>query len=183
MAKPYVIAVNAVSGGGKTTLARLLRDALSATLFCFDDFDDTNVHPQDMYAWWERGASLLEFDSPGMVHAVQQAIEDKVTAHVVLDYPFGRDHPNFKDVIDLSVFIDTPFDMALARRVLRDYATASLPADERLANMLDLMEHYLKGRHLYLDTNRHMAGIDLILDGCRTPQQLRDQVLAFMGCE
>jgi uridine kinase len=122
MAKPYVIAVNAVSGGGKTTLGRLLRDTLSAELFCFDDFDDTNIHPVDMFDWWKRGADLREFDCPEMFDTVSRVLQRGDTMHVILDYPFGRDHPRFERVIDLSVFIDTPLDIALARRVLRDYA-------------------------------------------------------------
>ena len=76
MTTPYVIAVNAVSGGGKTTLARLLASSLPAALFCFDDFDETNVYPEDLYEWSKRGANLLEFDSPGMRDAVQLALCD-----------------------------------------------------------------------------------------------------------
>ena len=87
--------------------ARLLANSLPATLLCFDDFDDTNVHPEDLYEWSKRGANLLEFDSPGMRNAVQLALSEEQIRYIILDYPFGRDHPQFRDVIDLSVFIDT----------------------------------------------------------------------------
>jgi len=178
--RPYVIAVNAVSGGGKTALAKLLRDSLPATLFCFDDFDDTNVHPGDLYDWWKRGANLLEFDCPGMSDAVEHALNDHGVAYVVLDYPFGRDHPRFREIIDLSVFIDTPLDIAMARRILRDYVQDSgVSAGEALNRLREEMEHYVwKARHPYLDTYRHKETSDLILNGWGTLEEWRDHVLA-----
>jgi hypothetical protein len=39
-------------------------------VYCFDDFDETNVYPEDFYEWWKRGAELREFDCPGMRKAV-----------------------------------------------------------------------------------------------------------------
>ena len=178
--RPYVIAVNSVSGGGKTTLAKLLRDSLSATLFCFDDFDDTNVHPKDLYEWSKRGADLLEFDCPGMWNAVERALKDETISCIVLDYPFGRDHPRFRNVIDLSVFIDTPLDIAMARRILRDYTSDSvLSADERLKHLREEMRHYVaRARYPYLDTYKHKETSDLIVNGCDSLEEWRGQVLA-----
>ena len=181
MTRPYVIAVNSVSGGGKTTLAKLLRDSpLSATLFCFDDFDDTNVHPKDLYEWSKRGADLLEFDCPGMWNAVERALKDETISCIVLDYPFGRDHPRFRNVIDLSVFIDTPLDIAMARRILRDYTSDSvLSADERLKHLREEMRHYVaRARYPYLDTYKHKETSDLIVNGCDSREEWRGQVLA-----
>jgi uridine kinase len=176
--KAYVIAVNAVSGGGKTTLARLLADSLSARLFAFDDYDE-DFHPKDLVDWWKRGADLSEFDSPGMYDAVMQAVSDPAVKNIVLDYPFGRDHPRFRNVIDLSVFIDTPLDLAMSRRVLRDFTFDSLVAShERVKHLLEELVHYTeRGRNVYLDTYRHKETSDLILDGCLNPEEWRDLVL------
>jgi uridine kinase len=75
MKRTCVIAINSVSGGGKTSLARLVQESLpDATLFCFDDFDATNVYPDDYYDWWVRGGNLEEFDCPGMRAAVDGEI-------------------------------------------------------------------------------------------------------------
>jgi uridine kinase/predicted enzyme related to lactoylglutathione lyase len=179
MTRPYVIAVNAVSGGGKTTLARLLANSLPATLFCFDDFDDTNVHPEDLYEWSIRGANLLEFDSPGMREAVQLALKDERIRYVVLDYPFGRDHPQFREVIDLSVFIDTPLDIAMARRILRDHTIDSdSSAEMKLKLLRDEMAHYIeKASHPYRDGYRLRATCDLVLNGCESPEEWSKQIL------
>src|SRR5262245_53390959 len=113
MKEPYVIAINAVSGGGKTEIAKLVHASLpSATLFCFDDFDETNVYPDDFYDWSCRGGNLLEFDCPGMSAAVEDEIRRRRSRYIILDYPFGRDHPRLQEHINLSVFIDTPLDVA-----------------------------------------------------------------------
>ena len=75
MKKPYIIAINSVSGGGKTSLAKLLQQSLSGSVaFCFDDFDETNLYPEDFYEWWKRGAPLHQFDCLGMRKAVDDEI-------------------------------------------------------------------------------------------------------------
>ena len=118
MKKPYTIAINSVSGGGKTSLAKLLQESLVASVvFCFDDFDKTNRYPEDFYEWWKRGADLREFDCPGLRKAVDEEIRTARIDFIILDYPFGRDHPRFENLIGLSVFVDTLLDVAMARRI------------------------------------------------------------------
>jgi len=187
MKKPYIIAVNAVSGGGKTALARFLQEALNASVvLCFDDFDETNLCPEDFYEWWKRGADLREFDCPNMGKAVDDEIQSGASEFIILDYPFGRDHPRFQALIDLSVFVDTPLDVALARRIIRDHGVV---AGETAAPVLDQLReelgHYLeKARFLYLAAaNRHKPGCDLVLDGCHSLQELRNQVLERIRTE
>ncbi|MEZ4659315.1 MAG: hypothetical protein R2911_17265 [Caldilineaceae bacterium] len=181
MKKPYVIAINAVSGGGKTALARLVQESLPASmLFCFDDFDDTNIYPDDFYEWSRQGRNPLQIDCPGMGEAVARVYHQAKLKNIVLDYPLGRDHPRFASIINLSVFIDTPLDVAMARRILRDYAFAPpTSAAEKLKQLGTEMTHYLeKARYPYLDACKHKETADLILDGWRPLAELCDQVLA-----
>ena len=180
MDRPFVIAINSVSGGGKTALARLVQFSLPRSgLFCFDEFDATNVYPENFIEWSRRGADLLEFDCPGMGEAVAREIERGSTQYLVLDYPFGRDHPRFRHVIDLSVFVDTPLDVAMARRIIRDYASeTSAPPGNVLRHLRDEMTHYLESaRPLYVDVERHRANSDLILNGCRSLEDLKTEVV------
>lgn len=83
----------------------------------------------------------MEFDCPGMAAAVEKEIEQGTKKYIILDYPFGRDHPRFSSLIDLSVFIDTPLDVAMARRILRDYPHSSGSSD--LKRLQEEMNHYL----------------------------------------
>src|SRR5262245_48019203 len=123
MNRPFVIAVNSIAGGGKTSLTKLLHECLpNSTFFCFDDYDSSNLYPTDFHDWHRRGGNLEEFDCLGMKAAVDAEIQKAAVKYIILDYPFGRDHSRFRDVIDLSIYIDTPLDVAMARRILRDYA-------------------------------------------------------------
>src|SRR4029453_6896529 len=152
MKKPYIVAINSISGGGKTALAKLLQEALPASVvFCFDDFDDTNLYPEDFYEWWKRGGDLREFDCPNMSKAVDDELQRRKSEFIILDYPFGRDHPRFQALIDLSVFVDTPLDVAMARRIIRDHRiVVGETATEVLERLRAELAHYLeKARHPY----------------------------------
>ncbi len=180
MQSPYVIAINAVSGGGKTALAELLHESLpSSVLFRFDDFDETNIYPDDYYEWTIRGADLSEFDIPGMSSAIAEEIEKRKVKYIILDYPWGRAHHRLKDLIDLSIYVDTPLDVAMARRILRNYLGENeSPADEIMVSLKKDLVHYLnKARIPYLNHFRHKEPSDLILDGTKSLEELRDNIL------
>ena len=76
MNRPYIIAIDAVAGGGKTTLSKAVNEALyPSARYCFDEFDEPDIHPVDFYDWWLRGADIAEFDGPGIHQAVSDRIE------------------------------------------------------------------------------------------------------------
>ena len=57
---------------------------------------------------------------------------------MLLDYPFAYLNQMMKDYLNCYIFIDTPLDIALARRVLRDM-------EERSADAIrNEMDFYLK---------------------------------------
>lgn len=178
MAKPYVIAINAVSGGGKSALTNLLHHSLpDSRLFSFDEFDDTNIHPENMIEWFARGGNLEEFKCPGLKFAVDKTIQDGTSKYIIMDYPFGRDHTLFREVIDLSIWIETPPDVAMARRMIRDLGIVPSSAKDELQRLKEELAHYLlKARPLYLD-ERHRKTADLVLDGMTPLEKLRDQIL------
>ncbi len=184
MKRPFVIAVNSISGGGKTALTHALGEKLdSCKIFHFDDFDATNVYPNDIFSWWKRGDDISEFDCPGMHGAVCGCLNRGEVKTVVLDYPFGRLHARFKDVINCSIYIDTPLDVALSRRILRDYiAQESAPA-KMLVRLKAELNSYLTGsRDVYVDSSRRYRDkADLILDGTNSVAQLCEQVISHLG--
>jgi uridine kinase len=184
MTRPFIISITSSSGGGKTALTRRVAASVeSGAGFYFDEFDSTNVYPADFCEWHSRGADVEEFDCPGMHRAVSDAIASNSVRCIVLDFPFGREHHRFKDLIDLTVFVDTPLDVAMARRITRDFienATAS--AEERMCDLKQDLSHYVaKARHLFLaHHNQHRRKSDLVLDGWLELDVLRDQVLERM---
>lgn len=183
MEKPFVISVNSVSGGGKTTLSTLLhKSLLDSSLFCFDDFDDTNIYPVDFYEWSRRGGDIEEFDCPGMQAAVAAEVHRGTARWIILDFPFGRRHSRFGDTIDLAVFVDTPLDVAMARRILRDYTINCDESSEETLNRLhNDMSNYLAGGHYpYLNTYKDKDHSDLVLDGRRSLDDLKNDVITML---
>jgi hypothetical protein len=64
MNRPYIIAIDAVAGGGKTTLSKAVNEALyPSARYCFDEFDEPDIHPVDFYDWWLRGADTANIFS------------------------------------------------------------------------------------------------------------------------
>ena len=57
---------------------------------------------------------------------------------MLLDYPFAYCHKELSQYIDCAIFIDTPLDIAMARKILRDMGNAT--GDE----IRQSMELYLK---------------------------------------
>ncbi|MEZ4679167.1 MAG: hypothetical protein R2932_33610 [Caldilineaceae bacterium] len=56
----------------------------------------------------------------------------------------GRNHPRFAVLVDLWIFIDTPLDVAMARRILWDHTAPSvILASDRLQALREKMIHYL----------------------------------------
>ena len=186
MKKPFVISVSSVSGGGKTALSIALHKSLrNSSLFHFDDFDDSNIYPSDFYDWSRRGGDVEEFDCPGMQTAVNVAIRQGKSRWIILDFPFGQRHSCFRDVVDLAVFIDTPLDVAMARRILRDHTTNKDDSAEETLNRLhtDLSNYLERARYPYLDTYKHKADSDLVLDGWRSLDDLKNDVIAVLNQE
>lgn len=183
MDKPFVISVNSVSGGGKTTLSTLLHKSLpDSSLFCFDDFDDTNIYPADFYEWSRRGGDIEEFDCPEMQAAVAAEVHRGTARWIILDFPFGRRHSRFCDTIDLAVFVDTPLDVAMARRILRDYTINPDESSEETLNRLhnDMSNYLARGHYPYLNTYKDKDHSDLVLDGRRSLDDLKNDVITML---
>lgn len=183
MKKPFVISVSSISGGGKTALSAALHESLpNSSLFHFDDFDDSNIYPSDFYDWCQRGGDVEEFDCPGMQTAVNAEIRSGRTKLIILDFPFGRHHSCFRDVIDFAVFVDTPLDIAMARRILRDYTINTNEPPEEILNRLrtDMSNYLAQARYPYLNAYKYKDHSDLVLDGKRSLDDLKNNVITAL---
>ena len=133
MDSAVIIGISAVTGGGKTAVTLRLTEVIGdAVAVHFDDYDDTNVHPNDIQGWFAAGADYDAYETPvftGHLQALKAGSSVRYpiggailgpARYVVADAPLGRAHSDLGRFIDLMVFIDTPLDVALARRVLRE---------------------------------------------------------------
>lgn len=82
------------------------------------------------------------------------------TNYIVFDAPLGRKHVATGQYIDFSVYLNTPLDIALARRLLRDYT------DKNNEKIIDELNFYLTdSRPLYVMDYEWKDSCDLVIDG------------------
>ena len=115
-----IIAIGAVTAGGKTTLVNAIKDKLTRTASLhFDDYSfDGEVN--DFYKWVSDGANYNVWDLSPLKADIEKIINSDRYDYLLLDYPFAYQNKMIKDYLDCCIFIDTPLDIALARKVLRD---------------------------------------------------------------
>ncbi len=172
-----LITISGFSGSGKTSLtdelAANLKDAL---VMKFDELDSLMIWSDDYPEWLAQGADYEAFNLERMRVHVDQAIKESRARCVIFDYPFGRLHSAFRDVIDMAVYVDTPLDIAMARRLLRD-----LPIDPGVARRHvkeDLQAYLANGRNAYLEMDRQVKpSCDLLVDGTRPIDELVSIIL------
>jgi len=164
-----VIAISAISGGGKTTLTKALLPRLpGARALHFDDIPG-RLLPMDYCEWSESGADYSLWNLSALEDGLRRLLAEK-TAYILVDYPFGRAHPVIASYLDHAIWIDTSLDIALARHVLRDTPRKGMET------ILRSLDYYLaRQRQAYL---MHEATVlptcDFVLDGTLPVEQSAD---------
>lgn len=184
----FVIGMSSVSGGRKTAVAKKLTELLQdAVMLCFDDYDDTTVHPEDLNTWLTAGADYNVWKTPGLTRdLLSLTTGNPITSpvdgstipaakYIVFDAPLGRAHVDTGRFIDFMVFIETPLDIAMARRLLRDITShAGQGAEDSIKSLVANLSSYLSGGQLlYLELERQIKrNCDMVLDGRLTVDEL-----------
>lgn len=181
--KSTIIGLSGVSGAGKTTLARKLGEALKATTLFWDDYDGISKAPADYVAWFhskERNTAEWQYEALENVLKTLKSGKSLLcpasnrqlisTPYIIFDAPFGYSHKATGQYIDFLIFLDTPPDIALARRLIRD---------ARDQNTLEELQFYLSdARAVYIDSYLERKNCDLIVDGSLS---IRDQEKAVIS--
>lgn len=178
--KPFIISVSGISGGGKTTIVSALQEILHNTeVISFDSYDDM-LH-KDFFDWSDRGADYNEWDLSPMINDVQKAIK-KNPEYILLDYPFGYGNTKMANYIDFAVYVDTPLDIAMARRIIRDYTERS-PDRHKIDNLFENLNSSMKA-YLIHDRSMYTQHIDtvkpycnFIADGTKAAKDLAKDIL------
>jgi uridine kinase len=167
---PVVIAISGVSGGGKTTTVKHLNERLhnSKTLF-FDDYDFDG--PSDIIDWVDKGANYNEWKLEPLIKDIETLIAEPIE-YLIIDFPFAYKHSKTSPFIDLTVFIDTPLDIAMARRIIRDFKGFSNQS------ILNEMANYIQqGRRGYLEMLKTVKpNSDIVIDGTQTVTGIVDNL-------
>lgn len=215
----FVIAISAVSGGGKSALAAsllpLLGDALTLH---FDEYAPvycpTSAYPHDFRRWLEEGADPNAWQTPQLVEDVRTLRQGKSivlpakralpkplrqvrhllkrdapllfprkekivhpASFILLEEPFGREREALKPLIDCVILLDTPLEIALARRLLEvpEIAYFAKNPAEGYQTMLAYLRSYLHHsvRDMYIALMEQVRQhCDLVLDGTKPIDEL-----------
>lgn len=181
---PFIIGFSGISGAGKSTLVRELGKRLQTTALYWDDFDPISQAPLDYVKWFETSRNYEEWVYDELAHTLKQLKAGQTitcpatkqlllpTKYILFDAPLGYCHKATGTLIDFLVCIDTPLDIALARRLLRDYQKN--PHHE---NMMQELQLYLTlSRPLFILTPKEKQ-CDLLLDGSLSLDALCQNVL------
>ena len=157
------IAIAAVTAGGKTTIVNELKKRIpNAVSLHFDDYTfDGEV--DDFHAWVTEGANYNVWNLAPLIDDIVRIKNKSNPDYLLLDYPFAYCHKEMRNYIDCAIFIDTPLDIAMARRILRDQKDAS--GDE----IREGLEQYLNyARIAYVQMLKDiLPSSDYVIDGTK----------------
>jgi uridine kinase len=182
----WVVAVAGPVGAGKTTLVRgLARRLPGATTLHFDHFQQVTEHAIETIASWMRaGADPNAFRIPGLAESLAalargRPAQDPATGAtippgriVLFDTPFGTLHADTAQHVDLLIWIETPLDVALARK-LREFTGHFLETrrPEKFREFVPWLHGYL-GSYLdvvadlmRLQKDKVGGSADVVIDG------------------
>ena len=120
-----VISIAAVTAGGKTTTVNELKRQLSNVQTLYFDNYTFEGEVNDFYQWVLDGADYNIWNLSPLEKDILSIKESGRYDYLILDYPFAYCNKQIGKYIDTAIFIDTPLDIALARRILRDMDKAS----------------------------------------------------------
>ncbi|WP_416148949.1 hypothetical protein ACM26V_22205 [Salipaludibacillus sp. HK11] len=194
--KRKVIAVcGSSSGVGKTTLVNHLASSIPNTsAFYFDSYESTTIYPEKMFqklvvgeeinpeeirndAFYE---DLYKLSYGGsIVDPTNRVIEP--ADYLIIEEPFGNLRFGMKELIDYVICINLPFDIALARRLVRNYRENfnHLLYEEREALILKHLDQYLHGGSIgYKKVFSWVSGCsDIIINGMKSTEEQGEDVI------
>ena len=183
----FVVAFAGHSGAGKSTLIEKLSSLTGHTnILRLDDYDSSS-YPRAV-KWIEGGADPNEFQTPQFVSDILALKKGKSILHpetnkevkpahfLFIEEPFGRGREAISGLIDFSIYIDTPLEIALARRLLRMSHLISQGNSD-----VTIEEHllwYLRvGRNFYMAVERSARKkCDLIVDGTHSTDETAEVI-------
>ena len=200
----FVIGISSISGGGKTTLVKKTAELLQCPALLFDDYRASSEYPEDIKQWIANGADFDEWKTPVFARDVAALRNGKsITAprdgrvvhpaeFIVIEEPMGRLRAEMSAHIDFAVYIDTPLEIGLARRLARDVDYLEIKdldsvTHEQLKqgykklfiHVSKYLEYYIHiGRDLYsVIHDQAKTSCDLVLDGQLPLEELAAQLI------
>ena len=168
-----IITVAAVTAGGKTTIVNELKKQLRNSQSLHFDNYTFEGEVDNFYQWVLDGANYHVWDLKPLEEDILKIKAAGVYDYLLLDYPFAYCHDTIKPYIDTAFFIDTPLDISLARRILRDMSDAV--ADDIRRDL----EMYLKyARTAYIQMQKDiLPSSDYVIDGTLSVAEITNEII------
>lgn len=189
MEKPFVISLSSISDGGKTTVANMLKNRLeNAKVISFDDYDDINL-ARDINEWSSDTNDENEWCIDSFAADVEKFLNEP-HSFIILDYPFGYRNEKIGKHINFAIFIDTPLDVALAQRIIRDYTNQNTQdnfgfadvEEVSLASLNKELNFYLShSRPTYKRMAERQKPYSDLVDGTKTPGEIVDEIINILN--
>lgn len=118
----------------------------------------------------KNGADFNVWDLQPLKLDLDRLIENKKRQFIILDYPMAYKNDLIKPYIDFTVYIDTPLDVAMARRILRDMHTIEEVRAE--------MDGYLRYARLASQVTLYVVcpNSDFVVDGTQSISNIAELV-------
>jgi uridine kinase len=185
---PIVIGICGISGSGKTMLTKEFANKIPQSIpIYWDSFESISEFPSDYIAWYNTGKDYSAWKTPALAQILKHlkqgmAISCPATGKIlepqkiiIYDAPLGRNHTETGQYIDFLVFLDTPLDVALARRLLRDHLSLDPIDGQAIKQELDTYIH--SSRPLFLETDSLKSSCDLVINGSLSIRESLKQIM------
>ena len=174
--KMKIIAIAAVTAGGKTAIVNEIKKRLPGTKSLhFDDYSFEG-EVDDFYAWAKQGADYNVWNLSPLIKDILAIRENSDCEYLLLDYPFAYCHKELSEYIDCAVFIDTPLDIAMARRILRDMNDAT---GEEIREDLKMYIKY--ARTVYIQMLKDiLPSSDYVIDGTKEIEEKAEEIIRII---
>lgn len=174
----YVIGISGGVGAGKSTLVEALKRHLAnSTVLHFDLYERMTEASMDRLSeWMEAGSDPQSVSAPGLAEELGRLKmsgppgSQARNEYLLFETPLGRRHTQSGQHIDLLVWLETPLDIALARK-LRQLVTDRSLETTRAAGpagwLVGYLDNYLSfvARLMRIQAASVAAQADLVLDG------------------
>jgi len=200
----FVVAIGGISGAGKTVIVEKVAEMLGdAVTFYYDNYP--NETPSDGYKWLKEGLDLNLIKTPQFTKDLlllksgksvtppmnregrERGMVAKPATFIVVEEPFAGIRKEVSALIDLAVYINVPFEIALGRKWLREFPSHANALKERgefnydnFINFIitEMFFYLLNRRDEYVSWHKQaLKNCDLVLDGMKSIDALAEEVV------
>ncbi len=167
-----IIAIAAVTAGGKTTIVNELKKYIPNTQSLHFDEYSFEGEVDDFYAWTIQGADYSVWNLSPLIKDICEIKNNSECDYLLLDYPFGYCHEALREYIDCAIFIDIPLDIAMARRVLRDMKDAT---GDEIRKDLEMYLEYARVAYVQM-LKDVLPSSDYVIDGTKDLKEKIEEI-------